>query len=127
MERKSTTAAPLRKEHFERLRWVRRAVWGIEWRAADVMRVCATSRCVRCGSRGRRMSNVEEGRMVHSWRERRVIGNAAGSKSGVERTLVNASRKLAEEQAQRSKAFKRGRSQSKVFRTSELRSLSICS
>lgn len=73
------------------------------------------------------MSNVEAGRMVHSWRLRRVIGNAVGSKEGLERTLLKASRKLADEQAQKSKALRRGKSQSNVLITSELISLSMCS
>lgn len=103
-----------------------RAVLGMDWRAEDVIRVCATSKCVRCGRRGSRVSNVEDGRIVHSCRERRVIGNTAG-RDGEDKVTANASLKEAEEQAQKSNACRRGREQKRVVRTSELTSLSMCS
>lgn len=121
------TEVPDRKEHFERLRWVSFAVTGMDCRAEEVIRVCATSRCVRCGNLGRRVENVEEGRMVHSCKLNRVIGKAEGRFDVIERAVAKASRKVAEEQAQKSNACNRGRSQRSVFMTSELRSSSICS
>lgn len=126
VHKNSTTEEPSKNEHLLRLRCVSFAVLGIDWRAEEVMRVCATSKCVRCFRRGRRISNVEDGRMVHSCRLSLVIGRVAG-RLGEDKERVKASRKLADEQAQKSSAFNRGKSQNKAVRTSELRSLSTCS
>jgi len=76
----------------------------MECRALAVRRVCATSRWVRCLRRGRREVKIVEGRIVHSCKERRVIGRKAGS-GDVLITALNASRKLVLEQAQKSKAL----------------------
>lgn len=126
VERKDTTEEPERKEHFERLRCVNCAVLGMDWRAEEVILVCATSKCVRCGRRGSKMSNVEEGRIVHSCRESRVIGNTDG-RDGEAKATAKESLNEAEELAQKSKAFRKGREQKRVVRTSELISLSMCS
>ena len=68
---------------------------------------------------------MEEGRMVHSCRLRRVIGSAVGR--GDVMTVVNASRKEVEEQAQKSRAFSFGSEVKRVRRTEDERSSSMCS
>jgi hypothetical protein len=89
------------------------------------MRVCATSRRVTLDSLGRRASNTNDGRTAHSCRLNRVMGSINGR--GVLMTVLNASRKEVEEQAQKSNALSFGREQSRVRNTSADRSSSICS
>lgn len=98
----------------------------MEKSALDVMRVCATSRCVRAGSRGRSVVKTDEGRMVHSWKESRVMGRIAGS-GAVAMTVLKASRKEVDEQAQKSSASSLGRSQKRNSMIAAERSSSTCS
>jgi len=92
------------------------------------MRVCAASRCVSFGRRGRRASKIVEGRMVHSWKLRRVSGSAEGRGEGEAlMTALKESRKVVEEQAQKSRALRWGRSRRR-WRTTALEiSSSMCS
>lgn len=122
--RNSTTDSPVKLEHFDKLRCVSRAVSGIEWSAESVILVCATSRWVSFESFGNRFVKIVEGRMVHSCRLNLVMGRNAGS--GDSETVVKASRKDADEQAQKSTACSFGILNS-AERTSTERSSSTCS
>jgi hypothetical protein len=122
----STTAAPERLAHLERLRCVSRAVLGIEKSAASVILVCATSRCVNFVNFGSKVSNTELGRMVHSWKLILAIGNADGRLT-FSITSLKESLNAGLEQAQKSSAFNLGRSQRRVLMTFESTSSSICS
>ncbi len=104
------------------------AVSGMEKSAEVVMRVCATSRCVNFGNRGRSDSKILDGKIVHSWKLRRVSGSADGKGEGdASMTALKESRKDVEEQAQKSRALSFGRSQSRVRMTLRSRSSSMCS
>jgi hypothetical protein len=71
---------------------------------------------------------VDEGRMAHSCKLSRVIGNADGRTRGVElTTALKASRNEVDEQAQKSNAFSCGRSHKRARMTFSSRSSSICS
>lgn len=128
MVRNSTTEEPDRCEHFERLRCVSFAVWGMEKRSEEVILVWATSRWVRCRRRGRREEKTVDGRIVHSWKLRRVIGRKSGRGEGeASITALNASLKFVLEQAQKSRAFSCGRLQRRYLMTLEEMSSSMCS
>lgn len=98
----------------------------MENKAESVIRVCATSKCVRFGRRGRRVVKIDEGRMVHSWRLSLVTGRAVG-KLGEATAAVKESWNLVEEQAQRSSPFSFGRSHKSLLMTLISNSSSICS
>lgn len=51
----------------------------MECNASSVIRVCVTSRWVRCGILGSRVVYTDLSRMAHSWRLSLVIVSAAGS------------------------------------------------
>ena len=122
--RNSTTADADKEEHLLRFKCVSLAVCGIESNASSVIRVCATSKCVRCGSNGRSLAKVDAGRIVHSCKLSLVIGSADGS--GPSKAAPKESRNVGEEQAQKSRALIFG-SAKRALNTSAERSSSMCS
>jgi len=92
------------------------------------MRVCATSRWVSRGRRGRRVVKVWQGKMVHSWNPSLWTDNSAGNFVAEEsRSSTQASLNLVLEQAQKSTAFNFGSSPNRDSRTFTSISSSICS
>lgn len=77
--------------------------------ALSVIRVCATSRCVRCGSRGSSVSKTELGRVKHSCSPSRRMPRFIGESTRLVMADVNDSANGLEDEAQKSTARSFGR------------------